>query len=531
MTPAPMPPAPILPAPILPARDGIDPGTARRAGAVTVWEMFAERAAEHPGAPALELGDRTVSYGALAGRAAALHGWLAGRGLVPGDRVAILSENRGEYVEALMACARGGFILCCQNWRLAEAELAHCLGLVTPRATLASPRYAEPAARLFPGALVFGPDYEAALAAAPEAPAPPDLAPEAGLVILYTSGTTGLPKGALISHRAEIARAMAGATDLHVEPDEAFVAWAPMFHMVSTDSVFGTLMQGGRIFVTDGFDPDGLAAIVVAEKLGRLTLMPGMIVPFLEALDRNGGTPVGVRYAGVMADLVPHDQLIAVTTRLNAPYINSFGSTETGSAPASRGKIGVGVAPTTLDKRQSSWSRLRLVDEDGNDVAPGEPGEAAVRGPGLFSGYWGAGEVNAKDFKDGWFRMGDMFVRNPDGTLSFVDRRKYLIKSGGENIYPAEIERVLLADPRIVDAAVVRAPDPKWGEIPVAFVAARDPGLTEAAVIELCRAHIARYKAPRAVRFVAEAELPRSATGKIKRHELEARLAAETQPV
>ena len=151
-----------------------------------------------------------------------------------------------------------------------------------------------------------------------------------------------------------------------------------------------------------------------------------------------------------------------------------------------------------------------------------------MRGPGLFSGYWGAPEVNARDFRDGWFRMGDVFTRNPDGTLSFVDRRKYLIKSGGENIYPAEIERVLLADPRIIDAAVVRRPDPKWGEIPVAFVAARDPALTEAAVIELCRAAIARYKAPRAVRFVAEAELPRSATGKIKRHELEARLAAES---
>lgn len=510
---------------------GIDPALAHRASAVTVWEMFAERAAEHPGAPALDLGETRLTYGALADRATRLSAHFAGQGLVPGDRVAILSENRAEYVEALMACARAGLIACCQNWRLAEAELAHCLGLVAPRAALVSPRYAEVGARLLPGALTFGADYEAALAAAPPAPAAPDLDPEAGLVILYTSGTTGLPKGALISHRAEIARAMAGTTDLHVEPDEAFVAWAPMFHMVSTDSVFGTLMQGGRIFVTDGFDPDGLAAIVTTEKLGRLTLMPGMILPFLDALDRNGGAPVGVRYAGVMADLVPHDQLVAVTRRLNAPYLNTFGSTETGSAPASRGRIAIGVAPQTLDKRQSSWSRLRLLDEDGADVAPGEPGEAAVRGPGLFSGYWGAPETNSKDFADGWFRMGDVFVRNPDGTLSFVDRRKYLIKSGGENIYPAEIERVLLSDPRIIDAAVVRRPDPKWGEVPVAFVAARDPGLTEAAVIALCHAAIARYKAPRAVRFVEEAELPRSATGKIKRHELEARLAAESETV
>lgn len=152
----------------------------------------------------------------------------------------------------------------------------------------------------------------------------------------------------------------------------------------------------------------------------------------------------------------------------------------------------------------------------------GDPGELAIRGPTLFSGYWNAPETNAKDFRGGWFHMGDMFVRNPDGTLDFVDRRKYLIKSGGENIYPAEIERVLLADPRIGDAVVVRKPDDRWGEVPVAFVVRKDQGLTEADVVACCDGKIARYKLPKEVRFVTDAELPRSATGKIKRYELEA---------
>jgi len=151
-----------------------------------------------------------------------------------------------------------------------------------------------------------------------------------------------------------------------------------------------------------------------------------------------------------------------------------------------------------------------------------------MRGPTLFSGYWAAPEVNAAEFRGGWFHMGDVFVRNPDGTLDFVDRRKYLIKSGGENIYPAEIERVLLRDPRVAEAAVVRRRDPTWGEVPVAFVARTDPALTADQLIAACRAELAGYKRPRAIRFIELAEFPRSASGKVQRHELERRLEKES---
>ena len=164
---------------------------------------------------------------------------------------------------------------------------------------------------------------------------------------------------------------------------------------------------------------------------------------------------------------------------------------------------------------------IRVVD---NAVADGEPGELAFRGPTLFSGYWRNPQINARDFRGGYFHMGDVFIRNPDGTLDFVDRRKYLIKSGGENIYPAEIENVLRASPRIGEAVVVRKPDPKWGETPVAFVVRLDPSLTADEVIASCRGKIAGYKIPRDVRFVEDAALPRSTTGKIKRHELEDKL-------
>ncbi len=153
----------------------------------------------------------------------------------------------------------------------------------------------------------------------------------------------------------------------------------------------------------------------------------------------------------------------------------------------------------------------------------GLPGELAMRGPSLFSGYWGAPEATAKDFRNGWFHMGDMFVRNADGTLDYVDRRKYLIKSGGENIYPAEIERVLLACDRIADAVVVRRKDSRWGEVPVVFVVKADQTLTQEDVMRECKGKIADYKLPKQVVFVPDEELPRSTTGKIKRHELEQR--------
>jgi fatty-acyl-CoA synthase len=238
----------------------------------------------------------------------------------------------------------------------------------------------------------------------------------------------------------------------------------------------------------------------------------------------------GVKVVGCMADLVPPELIARITRRLGAPFLNSFGSTETGLPPATGHLIPVGDVPHDLAKRLSSLCEFRLVDAEGRDVPDGETGEGVVRGPTLFSGYWNAPEANARDFRGGWFHMGDLFRRTASGGYEFVGRSKYLIKSGGENVYPAEIERVLLADPRIADAAVVRKRDAKWGEIPVAFVAPAEAGLTEHDVEVLCRARLAGYKRPREVHFVAFADLPRSATGKIVREELERRLEAPPAP-
>ena len=509
----------------------IDAVLARRAASLTLGGLFRQQARYAGARPAIEAGARRLSYAELNDRVNRLAHALARRGVVRGDRVAILSENRLEYLELELAAAKLGAMVACQNWRLAAAELAYCIELAAPRLAFVSERYAATLAAIVPAAatVTLGPQYERMLESA-SAAEPPDLAdPEDGLVILYTSGTTGLPKGAVISQRAMIARGEIGAVDRTTAPGDGFVAWAPLFHMVSTDQALATLIRGGKVIVMDGFDPGKLAAVIAREEIGWLTLMPGMIEPMIAELKRSATRPAGIKTLGCMADLVPRHQIAEITALLQAPYINSFGSTETGSPPASKGLIPIGVTPQRLSKEQSSFCEVRLVDEDDREVAEGDPGELAIRGPSLFSGYWGAPAVNAEDFRGGWFHMGDVFRRNPDGTLDFVDRRKYLIKSGGENIYPAEIERLLLADPRIADAAVVRRADARWGEVPVAFVVRRDPHLAAEEVVAACRGRIANYKLPKEVRFLAESELPRSTTGKIKRHELEALLTAQAK--
>jgi len=504
-----------------------------QAGHSSVGALFRGRALLAPARPALQTTDgRVLSYGELNARVNRAAALLAGLGVRRGERVAILSENRPEYLELLLACAKLGAILACQNWRLAPPELAHCVSLVAPLAVIASERHASLLARAgLPGAtplVVLGDDYEARLAGASDAEPRADVDPEDGLMILYTSGTTGLPKGAVISHRAEIARSLVGFADLGVRPGDTSLCWAPLFHMAAAEPSLSALMTGGKVIVVDGFKPDEIAFHVGREQLGHLLLMPGMIEPLIAELERQAIEPVGVRLCGAMADLVPAHQIARITGLLRAPYANTFGATETGAPPASAGLLAAGEVPRSLSKVQNRFCEIRLVDAEDNDVPPGMPGELAIRGPTVFSGYWNAEETNRRDFRGGWFHMGDMFVRNPDGTLDFVDRAKYMIKSGGENIYPAEIERVLLLDARVADAIVVRRPDARWGEVPVAVVARKDDTLTAVELLAKCRENLAGYKQPKDVVFVALEQLPRSTTGKIQRHEVEAWLRSRT---
>ncbi len=508
----------------------IPPESVYLSGQTNIGALFHQRVAAHPERQAVVDGDRAFTYNQLEERSNRLAQRMLTEGLEKGDRVGLLARNCAEYVEVELAAAKAGMIVAALNWRLSERELNHCVQLVEPGLIIVESEFST----MLDGMdlpdhhrMVIGEEYERQLAASsPEYPAA-DIQPEDGLVILYTSGTTGLPKGALISHRAMIARAMCFASEMEIPVGDNFIAWPPFYHMASTDQATATLLRGGTVHVVDGYIPERIAEILEELTARFLILMPGMVGPFVDYLQTHSVTPKGIDMVGAMADLVPREDIAAATRFFNAPYLNTFGATETGLPPATGNLIPVGVVPTSLSKRQSAFCELRLVDPDDKDVPVGMPGEVAMRGPTLFSGYWNADEVNKQDFRGGWFHMGDVMRRNEDGSLDYVDRVKYMIKSGGENIYPAEIEQVLLSDSRITEAVVVKRTDKKWGEVPVVFVVRQDEELTVKEIEDLCRKDLSSYKRPKAVHFIAEQDLPRSTTGKIQRHELENRLPVD----
>lgn len=495
-----------------------------RAAKLTIGSLFRERVRIEPDSIALCDEQRSLTYGELGDTVARTAGLLAGLGIGHGDRVAVLAENRIEYLEVILACAGLGAIVACQNTRLAPPELEHCIRLVEPKLLLHSPRFGEMARQIDRGAArqrAFGAEFAERVAASAPAATDTRVDAEDPLLILYTSGTTGLPKGAVLSHRAEVARALLMGSEYDLSLRDTYAAWAPLYHMAAAEPCLGALTNGAKVIVVDGFQPARLCQIVETERLGWLVLMPGTLAPLIAELKRRRTRPRGIGQCGAMADLVPAHEIAEITRLLDAPYANTFASTETGLAPASRGLLAVGEVPERLAKRQTGYCEVRLVDADDREVPDGEPGEVLVRGPMLFSGYWRAAESNARDFRDGWFHMGDVMRRLPDRTLEFVDRVKYLIKSGGENIYPAEIERVLLRDERVADAVVVRRSDERWGEVPVAVVARRDDSLTVADLLERCGGALARFKMPKEIHFTDLDNLPRSTTGKIQRGEIE----------
>jgi acyl-CoA synthetase (AMP-forming)/AMP-acid ligase II len=425
-------------------------------------------------ATAIEYHDRRLSYRELLYRVDRVGAVLASYGLTRGARVALLSPNRPEYLEVELAGANLGVITACLNGRLSPRELSNCIDLVSPNLLIVEPDLATNvgAAADSVRTISLGQEYERLITAHTGTAPPITAEPEDGLVILYTSGTTGLPKGAIISHRAMVARALVYTSELCISPDDAFVAWAPMFHMASTDHALATLLRGGTVVMIDGFRVELLLAAVATHRIGWLVLIPGMIDAFAEALRLQRTVPKRISLCGG------------------------------------------GRMPSAKSSWSIRWTRRWRQENRASSPCAGRRCSQAD-------------ETNAHDFRGGWFHMGDVFRRNEDGTLDFVDRSKYLIKSGGENVYPAETERVLLSDTRISEAAVVRALDSRWGETPVAFVACRDGSVTGSELAALCRRNLASYKLPREFRFLTFGEFPRSTSGKVQRHELEARLARE----
>jgi fatty-acyl-CoA synthase len=317
-----------------------------------------------------------------------------------------------------------------------------------------------------------------------------------------------------------IARAAFGSVDMRLTADDAHLAWAPMFHLVSADYIFVCAVLGSRYIVVDGFDVEAINEYLHQVQLGWFVMMPGAIEMLIERLRRDDRPVKPIRMVGAMVDLIPPAQVRELTELLDAPFFNSYGMTEAG--PLTYGTIAPGEYPEHLGKRFTALANHRLVRPDGTDAAVDEPGEMLVSGPTLFSCYLHDEQATQASLSDGWYRTGDLLRRDAEGFLHFVGRTKYLIKTGGENVYPAEIERVLMGCQGVVEVVVVRKPDPHWGETPVAFVASDGP-IDVSALEATCRRELAGYKVPRIFHQIDVSEFPRNVTGKVIRERLEQR--------
>ncbi|MFC6719855.1 class I adenylate-forming enzyme family protein [Natrialbaceae archaeon GCM10025810] len=511
-----------------------------------IGDLLRKRARTDPDAIAVRGRDRELSYAELESRVNRLSNALLERGYEPEESTfAILSENRTEFVEVMYASATLGCLIGAQNWRLERTELVHCIDTVDPDVLFVSGRHFEKVEWIEADGEA-DPEYVALddVADAPSSTvaydtlrehsdsSPPlparSIDPEQGFVVMYTSGTTGLPKGAVISHRAEFARAHQVIVDYGLKKGDSYPSWAPMFHMGGIDWIITTAVLGGTYYPIDGFDTDRIVDVLrtANSPLSWLILFPGTLDRILDRLEEAAAERADfqeIRSVGALLDLMNAEKIARITEILDAPAQNTYGSTEVGHA-TSGNKVAPGVPPegSQLDKAESPFIQVTVVDDDGNHVDPGESGEVAVRGPTLCSGYLDNSDANRTEFEDGWFHTGDIMVWNEDSTYSYVNRRKYLIKSGGENIYPAEIEEVLFRHELVEDVTVVRTPDGKWGEVPRAVVGTSEPEeVSPEELLEMVEAELANYKLPHYIQIVEPSAFPRSTTGKIVRETVE----------
>ena len=465
------------------------------------------------------------SWAALARQMRQLAGALAALGIGRGDRIAHLGYNSPLFLVLLFACARLGAMLVPLNWRLAAPEHRIVIADAEPKLLVHDAGFAEAAARLGVARTLSLDALAAAMAAADEREADPASSYAAPLLIVYTSGTTGRPKGAVLTQEALLWNAV-NSTAMHdLTSADHVLTTLPMFHVGGLNiQTLPALHAGATVTLHARFDVEATLAAIAERRPSLAVLVPAQLAALIGHPAWPKTDLSSLRAITTGSSIVPTPLIEAVHAR-GVPVIQVYGSTET--AP-------IAIYQTPRDAFLSVGScgkpalhcAARIVDGEGRDVPRGERGEILIRGPNVMMGYWRNPEASAAALGDGWFHTGDIGHVDERGDY-FIDERKHdVIISGGENIYPAEVEAILLAEPSIAEAAVVARPDPRWGEVPVAVIVLR-PGAEMAAaeVLALFHEKIARFKQPRDVVFAAA--LPKNALGKVLRYELRRQVAGK----
>ena len=495
----------------------------------------------YPDKEAVVCGKKRFTYQQFAERVYRLANFLGSAGAGRGDCIAILHQNSYEFLESYFAVAQLGAILNPLNFRLSPKELAFILRDSAASFLIASGRFGENVGFLSEmdtglNQIIWTGseertdsfksfDYEDVLRGERATPPPvPEISDDDVAHLYYTSGTTGRPKGVMLSHKNVCVHALAAIAELKLDDCDRWIHVAPLFHLADAWATFAITWAGGKHVVVTDFDPPLVLSTIEQERVTISNMIPTMLnmlvnTPGVETYDFSSLRAILSGGAPIAPEVVKR-----IMETFKCDYIQTYGMTET--SPYLTVSILKDKLTELSHEEQFTYKAktgrpfmgvlLKVVREDGTEVTPNneEVGEIIVKGDIVTKGYWNRPEETSSAFKDGWLYTGDMAVVDGEGYVNIVDRKKDMIITGGENVYSVEVENVLYAHPSILEAAVIGVPDPKWGEA-VKAVAILKPGLTatEEEIIQYCKRHMARYKAPKSVDFVPD--LPKTGSGKI----------------
>ena len=510
-------------------------------------DSFCDIVAEHARAQgdviAFTYGDEETSFAALDEGANRVANGLVALGVQPGERVAFLGKNHPLYFEALLGAARIGAVMTPVNWRLAPPEVAYILDNSQARVVFVGEGFATVIEQLradvphvaeiigIDAPTHDGADYRTWRDSFPATPPAHRIKSEDDALQLYTSGTTGKPKGAVMTHGSILSSRDAAASGEDMRawqepiPGDVTLLAMPCFHISGTGTGIGTMVAGSNSIVLPEYDPAKALDLIQNYNISKIFLVPAAIQILLNHPKVNEVDFSRLKYVTYGASPIPLELMREAMRVLGCGFVQMYGMTETSGTIVAldpEDHVPEGSPRMRSVGKPLAGVELKIIDEAGNEVAPGTVGEIATRSSKNMRGYWNNPEATAATIDaDGWLRTGDAGYLDEGGYLYIHDRVKDMIISGGENVYPAEVENALYSHPKVADVAVIGVPDAKWGEAVKACVVAK-PGeeLTEAELIAHARQHIAGYKCPKSVDFIPA--LPRNPSGKILRRELRA---------